>query len=133
MQDLRFSEQCFIAFNSSGMYSCVAGLVVCDVRKACNSTIFLMKMAKLKAFQTPLTINTDTTTYPRRSESSHIIQFIKLRNSFAICQEILSIRMRPIELQWMGKVHSNLFSKAQSLHGALTAAVLDTIFFIVQL
>jgi len=52
-------------------------------------------------------------------------------------RNILSISMRPIELQWMGKVHSNLLLKAQSLHGALTAvvlvAVLDTIFFIVQL
>jgi len=99
----------------------------------CNSVIFLLKMAELKAFQTPLTINLDTTTRRRRPESSNIIEFIKLRNSFAICQEILSISMRPIELQWMGKVHRNLLSKAQSLHGALTAAVLDTIFFIVQI
>lgn len=86
--------------------------MVCGVTKACNSVIFLVKMAKLKAFQTPLTINLDTATHRRRPEFSNIIQFIKLRNSFAICQEILSIRMRPIELQWMGKVHSNLLSKA---------------------
>jgi len=37
--------------------------------------------------------------------------------------------MRPIELQWMGKEHTNLLSKAQSLRGALNAAVLYTIFF----
>lgn len=99
----------------------------------CNYVIFLVKMEELKAFQTPLTINLDITTHCRRPESSNIIQFIKLRNSFAICQEILSISMRPTELQWMGNMHSHLLSKTQSLHGALTAAVLDTIFFIVQL
>jgi hypothetical protein len=65
--------------------------VVCGVRKAYNSVIFFVKMAELQAFQTPLTIIPDTTTHPRRPESSNIIQFIKLRKSFSMCQEILSI------------------------------------------
>jgi hypothetical protein len=41
--------------------------------------------------------------------------------------------MRRIELQWMEKVQSNLLSKAQLLQGAMTAAELDTVFFIVHL
>lgn len=72
---LGLSQWCNQGFQSSGIWCCVAGLVVPDMAKDHSAFVFrvheewILKMKAVRSFETPGTIHSDIESHPRRSDS----------------------------------------------------------------